>query len=196
MEMWVIGRWIWLTLTFIITAYQIWKSLKPDFPQEEIFAFIWRLYTVGTIGALIVRGEVWGMVLGGLIVCGWWVKKMDWDAWDLGDILVPNLLLFGLATGWTFGEKGWFSSIIYGLGYLGLRYVRFAYRKFTWYKSGRAGLVFLCGLIWIGISEIAIAFFTGDRVYYWKGLSAGQIVSGWLISFGLIGIYFRSQYKK
>ncbi len=184
-----------MTVVLLIIAFQIWKSLKPDFPQEEIFAFIWRLFLGGAIGALAVRGEMWGTVLGGIIITWWWAKKMNWDVWELGDFLAPNMLLFGLAAGLTGGSKNWPIIGVYGLGYLIIHYIRTAYRQFAWYKSGRVGLVLLTGLIWVGISEITIGFLGSDTIYYWQGMTAGQIAASWLISFGIIGIYIRSKTK-
>ena len=194
---------IYLVLAFIWSSFIIWKRLREDYTDEEIFTFNLFLMAWITAGALAggwaewgrpgaVSG--WGMIITGVSALWQWCNRKKWDFWEISDFLAILALWM-----WLFGSLAWGPGAKWGfvaatIGILLISLIKNNYKKFRWYKSGRVGLTGLSALLYFCAAQISIAMVIQPKVY-WGGLTAGQWVSSWIAAFVLVAVYLRAGRK-
>ena len=100
------------------------------------------------------------------------------------DVLVPQGLLIASVLGL------WPLIIVY----ICIMLIKKHYRKFSWYKSGKPGLVGLVGLAGWGLARIIIAFWDKGGVYLWL-LTLDQWIGVLLLVTNTVIIYLLSGQK-
>jgi hypothetical protein len=195
-------------MVYLITAmfwsgFVIWKRMKEDFQNDEIFTFNFILVIWIVAGALaggwlewggfgLISG--WGMVITGVAALWQWCMRYKWDFWELADFLAILALWM-----WLLGSIAWGPEAKWGaggaiLGIILISLVKNNYKKFRWYKSGRVGITALAAICYFSAAQISIAMALPVKVY-WGGLTASQWVSAWSMAFALVGIYLRAGRK-
>ncbi len=173
-----------MALGFLFSAYVAWKNLKEDYDQEKILTLISLLGIVGLICGYAVFLHEWGVMFPVLLTLGLWCRKYKWNMGEWLDVLVPQGLLITSILGiW---------PLI--LVYIGIMLLKRHYRKFSWYKSGKPGLVGLAGLAGWGLTRIIITFWDKTGVYLWL-LTLDQWIGVLLFTTSIVIIYLRSGQK-
>lgn len=192
-------------LIFLGADFMLWRKLREEFSDEEIFGFSLYLVLVCAVGAsissLIETGEImgqvkaWGIAIALVLGLAKWAKKHKWELWEVGDTLTPIFYWIWFVGGLIAAvNRMWWPIVgaVGGVVIVGL--TKRNYRRFRWYKSGKMGLVGLVGIGWVAAYEIAVAFVNPGGIY-WGGLKISQFVSAWLLSFVFVAIYIRSGRK-
>lgn len=174
-----------LSLGFLWTTYVVWKNLRVDYEEEDVLTLMSLLGIVGMVAGYALLLREWGVLFPVLIVLVWWCKKYHWNLGEWLDVLVPCGILVGSVS-----LKLWPLLIIY----IGVMLLKRYYRQFSWYKSGKPGLVGLTGLAGWGVVRISIAFIKPSGVYLWN-LTLDQWVGIWILTICLVAIYLLSGYK-
>jgi len=153
-------------LAVFIFLFASFKKLRPEYEKKEIAA-------AGTSG-LILGFVLWFLLkkinlgLLGIILAFWLVlrrfaKKYDWYFWTIAESLSPLAI-------WVF-FLSLLSNIVLKLNWLNLAKVLSMiiliilqiplgnYRRFRWYKSGKAGFLFLADLSLLSFINSALDFY-------------------------------------
>ncbi len=173
-----------LSLGFLFSAYVAWKNLKSDYDEEKILTLVSLLGIVGVLSGYAVRLHEWGVMFPALMVLGLWCRKYKWNMGEWLDVLVPQGLLITALMGL------WPLILVY----VCIMVLKRHYRKFSWYKSGKPGLIGLAGLAGWGFARIIIAFWDNTGVYL-AFLTLDQWVSVVLFTSCVIIIYLQSGQK-
>ena len=194
-----------LVFLAVLADFLVWRRLKEDYPENDIFNFsLFLIFFAGLggwLGHVLEYGKLslgvswWGMMLFVGLSVTWWSKKYAWDGWEIMDmitVIFSWLWLIANLPGW--GEFSWGKLIMALAGLLLVAYVRRNYRNFRWYRLGKVGLVALFFLGWLALTELAVAFMTPGGIYL-GGLKPGQIVCAYILAYVLITIYLRSGWK-
>ena len=185
---------IWLLFfgpAVIWASFVLWQKMRNDYTNDEIFSFT--LWLLAAAGLGMMAGKVVG-VMAAAAAGWWWCLKKKWDFWELFDFLgIVGLWL------WLLGSLAWGPGAIWEalsatVGIILAWWVRSGYRKFTWYPSGKMGLVGMTGLLCFCLSQILVAIFTYVKVYWW-GLTVDQLAAAWVVAFTLVAIFLRSGFK-
>jgi prolipoprotein diacylglyceryltransferase len=194
---------VYLILAILWSSFILWKRLREDYPDEEIFSFNVILVFMVMAGALaggwLEWGKIgaisgWGMVITGVSALWQWCNKKKWDFWEMADFLAILSLWM-----WFLGSLAWGPAAKWGVisaavGILVISLIKNNYKKIRWYKSGKVGLTGLMAICYFSVVQISLAMVVQPKVY-WDGLTASQWVSSWTVAFGLVGIYLRAGRK-
>ncbi len=195
--------WLYVLTALVSSSFLIWRRLREDYPDEEIFTFNVFVLAAGIAGALaagwLERGYFgafsgWGMFVTGTAAIWQWCKRKKWDFWDLSDYLAVLSMWLWLLGSLALGPERKLDMGFAAGGIIILSGVKNNYRKFRWYKSGKVGLTGLIGVLYFCAAEISVAMLSPIKVY-WGGLTAGQWISSWTAAFTLVGIYIRAGRK-
>jgi prolipoprotein diacylglyceryltransferase len=187
-----------VAVSFVISSFILWRSLKDDYPEEDILTLTILLYFGGILGARLLyiltnfplfgasvtRMLLWGKYpgfsfFGGLVailgILKWWSKKHNWDFWLLADFsaLAFYLSLVFLFLG-SFLSTAQSSELFFlGAALVGLIFGAFfqsRYRKVIWYKSGKPGFAALASMaVWaLLMMTLEILLKTGIYLYFEK----------------------------
>lgn len=147
----------------------------------------------------------WGALLGGLLPLYLWQRRRVSQPWDLVDPLGTNFLVIAtivaigshLAGSW-WGRQSSFLKAVGGihpvslylsawcfLGIILARIIRRQYRSWTWYRSGKVGLVGLFCLGWFFLGFLLIATLVEKQIY-WGPLAIDQFLSLLVLVFIII----------
>lgn len=173
-----------LSLGFLFSAYVAWKNLKSDYDEEKILTLVSLLGIVGVLSGYAINLHEWGVMFPALMVLGLWCRKYKWNMGEWLDVLVPQGLLITALMGL------WPLILVY----VCIMVLKRHYRKFSWYKSGKPGLIGLAGLAGWGFTRIIIAFWDKTGVYL-AFLTLDQWVSVVLFTSCVIVIYLQSGQK-
>lgn len=178
--------------------------MRSEYESEKILELQLRLLVGwmfwGLSAYLILKRAVgiyeWSGFLGALLTLWQVSRKFEWDFWEWLDAVIPRTIM-GLGFGYLVLRPDWFGLALWGsmaLIWLVLLVVSHKYRSFSWYKSGKMGLVGLLGIVGWGVTQIAFAG-TRQSEIYWGDISVSQIVCGFVIPFTLVTLYLRSGRK-
>ena len=162
-----------------------------------------------------------GGLLGGALGLFLFTKREKWDFWQAADIAVFGLALgqvigkigcflngcgYGQPTNFFLGVKFlglaerrhptqiYEAVLVFFIYYFLLRLER-KYRLFEWYKGKKdkaaPGFLSLVYLIFYNLARIFLENLRGDSLY-WMGIKTAQLVSGTILIFALIVLYYRS----
>lgn len=173
-----------LSLGFLFSTYVAWKNLREDYEPEKILTLMSLLGIIGLICGYALLLHEWGVMFPTLMVLGLWCRKYKWNMGEWLDVLVPQGLLVS-------SVMGLWSLIIV---YICIMLIKKHYRKFSWYKSGKPGLVGLVGLAGWGLTRIIIAFWDKGGVYLWL-LTLDQWIGVLLLMTNTVIIYLLSGQK-
>lgn len=174
--------------------------MREEYREELIYDVITWIF-LAAIGAGIAGFRLlyhtWGWWEGAGVIAGLaavWYKcsKYEGDIWEWLDIIALPAFLGGTALTLIWGQKT--EAIFFTAGVFITWLTKNTYRKWRWYKSGRPGVVGMSGIIWWGISQVAVAFLRPDKLY-WGELTASQWVGSWILAAALVGLLFRSGRK-
>ena len=166
-----------LALGFLWTVYVAWKNLRSDYDEKEILTLMSLLGIVGMIVGYALLIREWGVMLPVFGVLVWWCRKYHWHLGEWLDVLVPCGIVVAAVS-----MKIWALLLIY----IGVMLIKRNYRQFSWYKSGKPGLIGLSGLAGWAMVRISIGFFK-PSIDQWIGV--------WLLTICLVAIYLLSGYK-
>ncbi len=185
---------VWLVFlgpAVIWASFVLWQKMRNDFTNDEIFSFFLWLLAAAGLGAM--GGKVVGVMV--VLVTGWWwCLRKKWDFWELFDILAVTGLWLWLLGSLAWGPEAVWEMLSAIVGIVLAWWVRSGYRKFSWYPSGKMGLVGMVSLLCFCLSQILVAIFTSAKVYWW-GLTVDQLVAAWVVAFTLVAIYLQSGFK-
>lgn len=173
-----------LSLGFLFSTYVAWKNLKEDYEPEKILTLMSLLGIISLICGYALLLDEWGVIFPALMVLGLWCRKYKWNMGQWLDVLVPQGLLISSVMGL------WPLIIVY----ICIMLIKKHYRKFSWYKSGKPGLVGLAGLAGWGLTRIIIAFWDKGGVYLWL-LTLDQWIGVLLFTTSTVIIYLLSGQK-
>ena len=202
---------------FVLASFLFWRSLKDDFPEEEILTLAIWLALGGILGgrlsyaffhprlflqnpaALFLWSKYSGFSLLGVAlgiwgVLGVWGRKKDWDVWLTLDKLVEPLLLIvflGSVGAWLGSQEAYhLGLVVLGiLGFLGEKFYLSKYRSFAFYPSGKVGFMGLATTI-LFFSLVLPLDFCQKNVLSWEAIGYLVII---LVLLGLL--YKRSERK-
>lgn len=173
-----------LSLGFLFSTYVAWKNLREDYEPEKILTLMSLLGIIGLICGYALLLHEWGVMFPVLMTLGLWCRKYKWNMGEWLDVLVPQGLLI-------ISFMGIWPLIIV---YVCIMLIKKHYRKFSWYKSGKPGLVGLVGLAGWGLTRIIIAFWDKGGVYLWL-LTLDQWIGVLLLMTNTVIIYLLSGQK-
>lgn len=181
-----------LGLAFIVFSFYIWRSLREDYPEEEILTGSILLVLTGLVASLGWKWWTIGGELVGILAVVWlFTRRKKWDPWEWMDIILSGGLWLGAVAAVAWGKSGLDVALILGIAGVVLLIVKRTYRSFGWYKSGRRGFVGLVALIAWMIAWILIAKWQTSNVY-WGGLSLERWLATWVVIGSVVAIYLRS----
>jgi len=208
---------IFTAIGFILASFLFWRSLRDDFPQEEILTltlylalggllsarffwvlFHWQLFWQEPL-ALILWSKIpgfsfLGTTLGILGTLGYWGRKKVWDLWQALDSLIVACLVFFVfgAAGAYLTNKDFFYLLLGFLGIFILILIKFVfknYRSFSFYKSGKVGFIGLSSLACFFSLFLPLAFFK-------KSVLSLEMVGFLVIIFGALGLLYQRSGRK
>jgi len=183
-----------LFLAAFLSSFSLWRKLKEDFEEEEIFSLTLLVLIVCFLGGWLWQKLVFFVYLSfwlGVGVIKLWAVKFKKNVWEILDGFAWWNLFFLF-----FGGLGLFLESD-GLGNLGLclagllgflfyAFFQKKYRSFGWYKSGKTGFLFW-GTNFVVFSVLLLLAFLQKGSLYWDRLVLGATA---LICFGCL--YYRS----
>lgn len=206
---WVVIFGFSLFLTFLLSSFFFWKSLREDYEEKKIlggslfviaFAFIVEeglIYLLKKLGfdwsfyyRIVFLFFFWGAVLG----AKYWSWRFKMNVWEVLDAMGVGIGFFLIwAGGLLFSQSRSLIELGYVLfGFLvvvALGWLKNKYRSFLWYKSGKSGFLFgVAGGI-LSLGFFGLAFFDKSSIYLERLLETVSLV----IIFCLV--YKRSERK-
>ncbi|TSC83803.1 MAG: hypothetical protein G01um101416_1175 [Microgenomates group bacterium Gr01-1014_16] len=170
-------------IVYFGAGFWVWRRMRGEYEDEEILKLEMILGLVVVAGWIAFR--TWGVVGAGLLVLGWWCRKKEWSFWEWMDVMMPA----GLAGGAIVGLN-WVWVVGVGMVWL----VGRTYRRWKWYRSGRAGLVGLVAVMFVAGGEIAVAKGSGYNLY-WGDLELSQWIGIWTVVAAAVAVYLRAGRK-
>lgn len=177
---WVGG--VFLVLGFVVSSFWVWRKMRGEYEEEEILTMLLGVTGVGMLAAAWgwKWWSLWGIVVAVVATLVAWCRRKKWDIWEWLDVIVAASMVMGLAAAVGSGQwmKGGRLGIFLGVGLVGLWLVAKYYRRWSWYKSGKLGLVGLAGLGWWMGLGLVIANWPASGIY-WAGLLGVSAVILW-----------------
>lgn len=188
--------WWCIFLAGFLSSFAIWRRLKEDYPEEDVYKLISTVFVLIVVLWIIGRYLGLGLVsafLGITLSVFVWSKGVHRNIWEVFDTFCFPVLYFFIFGGiglFLVGFDFWELRYL-GVGLVGLIYYLYAtkrYRSFSFYKSGKIGFLFwstslvlfslLCvidilafiektGLYWQSISHLIIVLFS-TGIIYWR----------------------------
>lgn len=194
----------------LISLFIVWKKLREDYPDNEIFLLSLGIIAGAAAGyfgatlAHLVVGDLrfWGAVFGGFSAGIALTRKLSMRGFEVLEAFVPAsavYLLFVWVTRvpWlSFGRTPEFLRILAGLGIVVLSllvylYFSKSYRRFLWYPSGKLGLASLVSLVFFFLGRAVLANIASGVLPWLERIldTAFGVIGGTLI---LVVLYLRS----
>ena len=168
---------LFLVLGFVVSSFWVWRKMRGEYDQEEIFTMLLGVTGVGILAAWGWKWwSLWGMVVAVVAVLVMWCRQKKWDIWEWLDVIARASMVMGLTA--AVGSGKWIMGIFLGVGLVGSWLAAKYYRRWSWYKSGKLGLVGLVGLGWWMGLGLVIANWPASGIY-WAGLLAVLAVILW-----------------
>lgn len=165
----------YFVLSLIVANFWIWRQMRLEYESAHIFEVAFWL-------SLIAIGGLWwpmaavGAVTGLLVL---YSRRLHIDFWQWWDTVLPiGLLLFAPLAPWRIALS------MVGYWTVVALVARF-YRRFTWYTSGRMGLVGSVACVAWALVQLELAMFS----LLWVYLAVLVIVAA------ATNIYIRSGHK-
>lgn len=192
-----------LFLAGILSSFSLWRKLKEDFKEEEIFTLTLLVLAACFLCSwlLIQSGDKRLFTLNFFLFSCFWVnagviklwasgkKKNVWEVYD--GFVMPFFYFLFLAGLGAFFKNGDFRNLGYCfvgfIVYLVNVYSRRRYRSFSWYKSGKTGFLFWEASLSAFLLLTVLAFLRKTGLYWEGSILAGTA----LVCFGLL--YYRSE---
>lgn len=188
----VMGVVLVLILAVMLAEFRLWRRMRIDAPEEDIFGLSFWILVGGGLGTA-VGGVIgvwsWGMFIGAAGAVWLYCQKRKWNFWEIWDEIVISIFGVGLVGGLITGM--WTNAAVMAGGIILTLISGKTYRKFKWYKSGKPGFIGILGLIWMAFGETVVAFLNPHKLY-WVGLTPNQWFSILVIVAGTMIIYLRS----
>ncbi len=158
---------IYFVLGLITINFWLWRQLRLGHESTQIFAINFWLSLAATLG-------FWwpiAAVAAATLILIWYVKRLKIDFWQWWDTVLPiGLLIFAPLAPWKVGM-----SML--LGWVFLLLVARFYRRFSWYTSGRMGLVgSLACVVW-AVVQVEVAKFSRVWVYLAVLIGVAAVIS-------------------
>lgn len=181
--------------SFVAASFFLWRTLRDDYPEEEILSLTILLTLGAILGARIVfllssweilfQPTAWfnfrafggfsplGAILAAFLLVSFWTKKKSWDFWQIADVLVSAflavLVLLGVGLALSADGKFILSFLFLSCFSLILSFVLVKnYRKFIWYKSGKPGFSACLSLAFFFAGWSLLEFVFAKSVYWEK----------------------------
>lgn len=177
--------------SFVVASFLLWRPLREDYPEEEIFTFTIYLALFSLVGARIfyladhfadfgLNPYKWiffplypgfslvGGFFGGIFLSNFWTRQKNWNFWVLTDNLIPIFLLVFLigSFGLVLEAVSQSFKILLALFVLAASVILAKhYRKFIWYKSGKPGFVASFSTAFFFLGTFALDFWTKTGLY-------------------------------
>ena len=156
---------VFLVLGFVVSSFWVWRKMRGEYEEEGILTML-----LGVTGAGILAAAwgwkwwtLWGVVVAVVAVLVMWCRQKKWDTWEWLDEIVAASMVIGLTA--AVGSGQWMMGIFLGVGLVGSWLAAKYYRRWSWYKSGKLGLVGLMGLGWWMVSGLVIANWQTSAIY-------------------------------
>lgn len=201
-------NFVFVFLGSFVFSFILWKRLKEDYANENIFSLCWIFLLSGLlgywVGGFVEDLRFWISLLFALVFGFLAVKKMDFKLFEFTDALAPAWFgfLFFSALGQLLSSSSYISFPAFNLVITGVSlfwYIFFLkkYRTFSWYPSGRVGFPGLASLgLYLAFRSVAIyltfmlPFFYNQELSIFEvvdiGISLASALSLWVI------LYLRS----
>jgi hypothetical protein len=203
-----------VVVAFMASSFYLWKSLRDDFPEEDLIALITLIVAGALVGTIAGEGfmggrlSIWGAPIGALGMFIWYIRRKKWNGWDMVDHLGFVILVSGVSigigckfSGYWVGEYigksqyihpvGLYFALLSLMGILVGRWIKSHYRGWNWYRSGWVGFAGLVCVLWFSLGYLVVAQLTRNQLY-WGPIT----VNGWLsivvIAVSVYLIYRRS----
>lgn len=184
-------------IAFVLASFILWRTLREDYPEEEIIGLTIYLTLVFLTGArlsyiffhfnkfqfsllkwLLIGHypgfSFWGGFCACLGLLIFWSRKKKWDFWQVVEVIIPAwflvMVLVGTGLYLTSGELIFLGEALLGLTLLLFsRFLRRKYRSFVWYKSGKLGFVSCVSTSLFMLGKLVVEIFSRGSLY-WEGL--------------------------
>lgn len=190
---------IYLVFGSVISSFLIWRKMRSDFSNDEIFGFtlnmMFGVVAGCMIGSVIETGRLpglsgWGITLGGWWALRRWCAKQKWDFWELFDWIALSGLWLWFLGSMFYGYEARLALVGSFTGIMMTWVVRKNYRKFRWYPSGKDGIIGLFSVLVFAIYEVVVAVINPVSIYWW-GLTLSQTIAAWVIAICVVTMYLR-----
>lgn len=158
-------------IVLLFCLFIIWKRLREDYADEQIFSFSFLVSLAGLLGFSLSyftfpNLTLWNAILGTLLAAISFSKRFSMRFFETLEAITPAILLILLTisvTGLRF--SGWsvlslVEPIVNVFLLLLFVYVSRNFRKFLWYPSGKLGLASLMVLAFWGFGRAVLANFS------------------------------------
>jgi len=183
-----------LGLAAVVSSFSIWRNLREDYDDEEIFKLTFLVLTSSLLFSWFfsLSGAFVGMVLAVIFR----ISKLKRSFWEVLDAFSLPMIYFFLIGGF-----GWFLTtgnlldLLYPSfggagGFLFFSLMKKKYRSFPWYKSGKTGFLFWVTSFFLSFFLLGLAF-CQKKPLYWEEISWALIL---VVS--LLAIYWRSERRR
>lgn len=193
-------RWALTAILIVGFCFSWWRRLRAEQKQETIYELMsWVILAAAAAGVLGYKliYRQWGWwegsgVLAGLAAVAIACRKTEGDFWEWLDMLAFIVMAWAGALTLVWGQ--YLKAELMAAGLIFLWIVKRTYRNWRWYKSGRPGAIGMVGLVWWGITQVAVAFLQPNKLY-WGELTADQWVGSWILAAACVGLLQRSGIK-
>lgn len=207
---------IGLLFAAFLSSFFIWRTLKEDVREDEIFnltillfisalvfsRLIYFVFNFPAFGMSLVsliatdygtNFSLAGAFAGAFLTAYWWASKVKVSNWEILDSMVLPSFFFI-----TFGGLGYFlkTGVYWDLYYFGTgvagiilyHFIKAKYRSFVWYRSGKTGFLFSFFGFFLCLLFLILAFIKNHALY--------SICLFFLLAiFSLAALYYRSERK-
>ncbi|MBU2577582.1 prolipoprotein diacylglyceryl transferase [Patescibacteria group bacterium] len=205
-----------LLIVGFCSSFFIWRTLKEDVREDEIFnltillfvsalvfsRLIFVLFNLPIFGFSLISWLVLdhgvnfspgGAFIGVFASAFWRAQKLKLSNWEVLDsLMLPSLIAVFLGGLGYFLKTGLVWDLFYlGTGLLGLlsyQLIKNKYRSFVWYKSGKTGFLFSFYAVYLSFFFLILAFLKNHGLY-------SKCLFGLLGLFFLAILYHRSERK-
>lgn len=163
-----------ILVSIFIFSFALWRRLKEDYQESQIFYLTLLLLSGGGIGIFLASKFLdnyllWSFI-GGLTLAGLYgAKKLKFKTFEVVDAVVPGFLWLMLAVYPAYLLKEQLPILISEASILIISLTAYYFfiknfRKFYWYPSGKIGFAGLATLAILFIGRIIIAFYAGMMI--------------------------------
>ncbi|MFH1601419.1 MAG: hypothetical protein ABIB61_00490 [Candidatus Shapirobacteria bacterium] len=184
---------LFFPLGVIIYLFSLWAKFKGEYPEKMIISYslftllffaLFALlpYFLGQKEYFLAVG-LSGVIVSSIIAS--WQNK--WNIWYMLESITPAILFLSgiilLGMSITFGRVSYFiQTLFFLIAYLSVKLAK-GYRSFNWYRSGKAGFLFLLPLSIILVLEAGLDFSLSNGLYWRSLLSAAGATAGSVLLF-------------
>lgn len=154
-------------LLWFIFSFALWKVGKTEHEHDDLIGAS-LLIGVVLVFSIIIGNKIGSlglaMLLGGLF--GPFVVNRVYkiSMWDVGDLWGIWLILGGML--FSVYKFEWFLVSGYLLSLIIVLLFKSYYRRFSWYKTGKSGLVFQAFIFLVSLIEVGFAIYVVNGLYF------------------------------